>query len=230
MMTADQEQASDATPGFSRGLAILSAAIAVFYATGILGLALLPILARDLPVLLLLLNPSTGVLLVISERVDLVTFLALATTRRIAFHILFFLLGEWYGASAVRWVEQRIGGTQATVEFIEQLFARVRWPVVFFFPGPLPSVLAGSIQMRRVPFLAVDIAGTVGSLLVIRFAADIAADPIGSALRFSDQHAGLLTALCASATIIWLLLRWRRNRATGTKTGFPWPSAKDAAD
>lgn len=229
-MTADQEQASDDAPRFSRGLAFLSAAIAAFYATGILGLALLPILARDLPVLLLLLNPSTGVLLVISERVDLATFLILATTRRIALHILFFLLGEWYGASAVRWVEQRVGGTQATVEFIEQLFARVRWPVIFFFPGPLPSVLAGSAQMRRLPFLAVDIAGTVGSLLVIRFAADIAADPIGSALRFSDQNAGVLTIICASATIVWLLVRWRRNRASGAKTGFPWLSAKDTAD
>ena len=42
-----------------------------------------------------------------------------------------------------------------------------------------------------------------------------------TALRFSDQHAGLLTVICASATTIWLLIRWRRNRASGAKTGFP---------
>jgi membrane protein DedA with SNARE-associated domain len=194
-------------------------AIASFYGVGLVGLALLPLLARELPHLLILLNPTTGVLLVVSARVELIPFLALAVLRRMAFHVLFFLLGEWYGESAVRWVEGRSGRTSQFVAFVERAFARLRWPVILLAAGPLPSVLAGAGRMRRAHFLAIDLAGTLLSVLVVRYAADVAADPLGAALRFSDRHAGLLTTLGIAATVTWLLIRWWRGRFGGAPVG-----------
>lgn len=198
-----------------RRLVVLSAAIALCYGLGALGLAFLPLLARDWPRVLILLNPTTAVLLLVSARLDLASFLALATLRRVAFHIVFFLLGLWYGRAAVRWVEGRGGRASRAVALIERLFARVRWPVILLWAGPLPSVLAGAGRMPRGRFLALDIGGTILSILVVRFAADVAADPLGAALRFSDEHAVPLTAITGAAVAIWLLVRWWRGRGAG---------------
>jgi membrane protein DedA with SNARE-associated domain len=202
-----------------RRLAVVTTAIASIYGISLVSVALLPLLAREVPHLLILLNPATGVLLVVSARVGLIPFLALAVLRRVLLHILFFLLGEWYGESAVRWVEGRSGRTSQFVTYVERAFARLSWPVILLAAGPLPSVLAGAGGMRRAHFLAIDLTGTVLSVLVARYAADIVADPLGAALRFSDRHAGLLTALCVAATGTWLLIRWWRGRFGGTPVG-----------
>lgn len=213
-MAADTGQARGNTT--DRRLILATAAIAAFYGLGFLGLALLPLLARDHPRLLILLNPTTAVLLLVSARVDLASFIALATLRRIALHILCFLFGAWYGRAAVQWVQGYGGRATRLVGLIEHTFARVRWAVLLLAPGPLPGVLAGQGQMGRVRFLALDLTGTLLALLLIRFAADLASDPLGSALRLIDRHAIPLTALCAAATALWLGVRWwGRTRAEG---------------
>lgn len=218
-----------AAPGSTRRLAILSTAIATFYGLGLLSWAVLPLLIRDLPLLLVLMNPATGILVLVSERIPLLPFVALATVRRVIFHLLFYTLGLDYGPSAVEWLERRSGGTIEMVRLIERIFLRVRWPVILFFPGALPSVLAGSVRMRLAHFLAVDLAGTIGSILVVRYAAEVASDPIGALLRFSDQHAVPLTAICVGATTIWLLVRWRRGRTGGAKLTLPWSGIRDSS-
>lgn len=212
-MAIGREQGRIGARLIDRRLAFASAAIAACYGLGFLGLALLPLLARDRPHLLILLNPTTAVLLLVSARLDLASFLALATLRRVAFHVVFFLLGAWYGRTAVRWVEGRSGRASRFVAFIERAFVRLRWPVILIWPGPLPSVLAGAGQMKFAHFLALDLVGTVLSVLIARYAAGVAADPLGTALRFSDAHAVPLTIASVAATAIWLLVRWWRARA-----------------
>ncbi len=218
-MLSERARSSEGARGFDRRLAILSAAAAGCYGLGAIGWALMPILARELPHLLILINPTTGILVLVSARVGLVPFLLLAVLRRVAFHIVFYLLGAWYGADAVGWVERRSGRATRLVEFVERVFARVRWPVLLLAPGPIPSVLAGAGRMPRAQFLVFDIAGTLLGVLVARFAADLAADPLGTALRFSDRHAGLLTVLCVAGTASWLLVRWWRGRNGGVQAG-----------
>jgi hypothetical protein len=217
-MLVEQSGTEAGARAFDRRLAIISTAIGVFYSVGLLGLALLPLLAREWPHLLILLNPTTGALLLVSTRVGLIPFLVLATLRRMIFHALFFLLGEGYRTTAVRWMERRSGRATRLVQFIERVFARVRWPVLLLAPGALPSVLAGAGRMRRAQFVALDFAGTLGGVLLTRYAADLAADPLGAALHFSDRHAGLLTAISVAATAAWVLVRWWRGRSGDVRT------------
>ena len=217
-MAIDPGQGQGRAWGVDRRLVLASAAVAACYGLGTLGLAFLPLLARDQPRLLILLNPTTGVLLLVSARIDLASFLTLAILRRVAFHILFFCLGAWYGRAAVRWVEGRNRRASRLVAFVERVFARVRWPVLLLWPGPLPAVLAGAAGMGRWRFLALDLAGTVLAVLLVRFAAGVAADPLGAALRFSDRHAGPLTVVCLLAAC-WPLLRWWRGRVGAQREG-----------
>ncbi len=186
-----------------RGL-LATAVLASFYLMGFVGVAFLPLLAREAPTLLAFLNPTTGVLLLVSARIDPVPFVVIGTLRRFASHLLFFLLGAWYGDRAVRFVR-----------LVERLFARLVWLIVLVSPGPLPSVLAGAARMRRAVFVAFDLTGALIAILIVRCAAAVASDPLGVVLRFSDRHAVPLTALCAAATGLWLLLRWMRGRTLG---------------
>ncbi len=197
-----------------RGL-LATAVLASFYLMGFVGVAFLPLLAREAPTLLAFLNPTTGVLLLVSARIDPVPFVVIGTLRRFASHLLFFLLGAWYGDRAVRWVAGRGGRAVRFVRLVERLFARLGWLIVLVSPGPLPSVLAGAARMRRAVFVAFDLTGALIAILIVRCAAAVASDPLGVVLRFSDRHAVPLTALCAAATGLWLLLRWMRGRTLG---------------
>src|SRR4051794_14423669 len=206
-MALDQGLGQERKRVVDRRLIIAWGAVGAGYGRGTLGLAFLPLLARDQPRLLILLNPTTAVLLLVSARIDLASFLTLAILRRVAFHILFFLLGTWYGRVAVRWVETRSGRATRLVAYIERAFARMHWPVLLLWPGPFPAVLAGAAGMGRWRFLALALTGTVLAVLFVRFAAGVAADPLGPALLFSDRHTGPLTIICLIAAT-WPLLRW----------------------
>lgn len=205
-----------------RRLIILSAIIAAFYGLGMLGLALLPVLTRDQPLLLLLLNPTTTVLLLVSARIDPVTLVVLTVARRFLVHIVFFLLGWWYAEGAVRWMVGRGAETEQIMGLTERIFRRVGWLAIVLWPGPLPSVLAGAGRMRWPMFVALDLVGSVASVLLTRYAASVAANPLALLLHFIDEHAEILTIIFASMVALWLASRWlwgRANRAADLPAG-----------
>ena len=195
-----------------RRLIILSALIAALYGLGMLGLALTPILTREQPILLLLLNPTTTILLLVSGRVELVPLLALVTARRFLVHIVFYLLGWWYAEAAIGWMVGRSTDAGAIVGQAERIFRRIGWLAVLIWPGPFPSVLAGASRMIWPIFVAIDLIGTVASVLLIRYAASIAANPLDIVLGFIDANAEVLTVICATAVALWLGIRWLQGR------------------
>lgn len=198
-----------------RRLVIVGGLLILSYVGGLIGLALLPLLASEQPLLLILIYPVSGALFLIAPQFDPVPFVALASARRLIVHILFFLLGGWYGERAIQWTAQRggseIGGLVATTQ---QLFGRFGWLIVLLFPGPLPSVLAGATRMRWPLFLALDLTGTVVSIAIVRVAAGAASGPLATALRFIDQNSRWLTIITIIATVAWVTLR-------GVRPGVP---------
>ena len=160
--------------------------------------------------MLLLIYPVSGALFLIAPRFDPVLFVVLATTRRAILHILFYLLGRWYGERAVAWTTRRGGEAGGWVALIERLFGRVGWLIVAIFPGPFPSVLAGTTRMRWPLFLALDLLGTIVSVALVRVAASAASGPLATALRFIDANSRWLTVGTIVATVAWVSLQgWR---------------------
>lgn len=191
-----------------RRLVIVGGLLILSYIGGLIGLALLPLLASERPLLLLLIYPVSGALFLIAPQFDPVPFVALASARRLIVHVLFFLLGGWYGERAIRWATQRGGGeVGGFVATVRQLFGRFGWLIVLIFPGPLPSVLAGTTRMRWPRFLALDLIGTVISVALVRVAASAASGPLATALRFIDQNSRWLTLITIAATVAWVTLR-----------------------
>lgn len=218
-VTATDRGADGQRPRADRRLALLTGLAAGFYVLGFIGLAFLPILARDQPLLLVLINPTSSVLFLVSARVELLPFVVVATARRFVSHLVFFLLGRWYAERAIRWMEERSGGSLPLVQVMERLFARVGWLVIAIWPGPLPSVLAGVGRWRPALFVALDLAAIVAAVLIARFAAEAAASPLALVLRFIDENADWLTVVLVVAVVAWLGIRRLRERGAVAEGG-----------
>lgn len=218
-MGGDDRQRAPRGRRVERRLVAVAVVLTLFYGGGLLSAAFLPILARDNPALLLLLQPTNAIVLLVGARVDFRLLLAITVLRRVASHLLFFLLGSWYGERAVGWVEGRSGAAHGLIKVVEGLFARVGLAIVAVFPGPVPSVLAGASRMRWWVFAAVDLAGTTLGILVVRFAGSLASRPIGAVGDFIDRNATWLTVVFVAATALWLLVQRLRGRTVGALLG-----------
>lgn len=218
-MVAGERQRRSTRWRVERRLIVVAAILALFYGGGLVGAALLPLLIRDDPLLLLLLQPTSAVLLLVSARIDFAPLVAITVLRRFANHLLFFLLGAWYHARAVRWVEARSGGAGSVVRAVERFFARVGPAVVLLFPGPVPSVLAGAGRMRWRVFVALDLIGTLVWVLIVRFVALVASGPVEDVVRYIERNAVWLTAVFGAATALWLLVERARGRGVIATVG-----------
>ncbi len=213
-----------------RRLVAVTAALATLYGLGLLGAALLPILLRDYPLLLITLQSTSGVLLLVSAQIDLIPFLTVATLRRFISHFLFYLLGRWYGERAIRWMEGRNGRAHGLVQAMDRLFAHIGRPIVLVFPSTVAGVLAGSARMPRWQFIALDLAGTLCSVLVVRFAATAVSGPMATVVRSIDRNAGWLTVIFVLATLLWLVAERLRGRTVGAAIGDLTPSSSAATE
>lgn len=210
--SAQNDDTSPGPPRLERRLIVVGGIVILSYVGGLIGLALLPLLASKQPLLLMLIYPVSGALFLIAPKFDPVTFVALATVRRVVIHVLFYLLGYWYGDRALSWVVQR-GGSDARgmAALVQRFFGRFGWAIVTIFPGPLPSALAGSTRMRWPLFLALDLLGTIVSVAIVRVAATAASGPLATVLRFIDQNSRWLTVITVVATVAWVLIQQMRQ-------------------
>lgn len=204
-------------PPSRRTLAVLSALIVAFWVLGTVATALTPTLLAEHPLLLVALEPRNRNLLLTAERVDPVPFVVFATIRRVASDPIYFALGHLYGTGAVRWVERQMGGTGArSVRLVERMFARARGPLVFLFPGLLVCVLAGATGMRTRSFLALNLAGTVVVVLVLRAFAEPLEPVIGPITDFVEANQRWLTV--ATVLLVAAGLAWQRARGRSELT------------
>lgn len=198
-----------------RRLVLLTVPIAVLSVGGILAAAFTPLLVRDAPLLLLVLESRNRYLLLAAARVDLVPFVVVGVLRRLASDPFFYLLGHWYGERGVAWAQRRAGGGP-WAQSVRRVFVRLAVPAVLLFPGALVCVLAGATGMPPRRFVALNLAGSVAAVAALRLLADAAAGPLGAVVAFSDRNVGWLTTVFAAVTVVVLLIDRRRTRPAVT--------------
>lgn len=196
-----------------RTLALLVAPIAVLITAGTVANALTPVLLKEHPLLLISLEARNRNLLAAASRVDLVPFVVAGVVRRMASDPLFFLLGHLYGDRALRWAERRLGSGELLVKATEAWFRRASAVMVFFFPGALVCVLAGVSRMSPRVFLALNFAGTLTAVVVLRLFAHALSGPIEAVLAFNDRNVKWLTLVSVVAVAGVVLLQ--RSRGGG---------------
>jgi membrane protein DedA with SNARE-associated domain len=207
---AEPPAAGEPTRRRSRGrLLVVGVPLVAVFATAALGNALAPSLLDRHPLLLLALNATTRHLVLTSTSVSVVPWVAVGLLRRLLEDPFLYLLGRWYGDDAVDWVDRHLGGGRV-LRLVQRRFRTLGWPLVALFPGGAVCVLAGASGMGVLPFLALNVAGTLVTLLLLRRFGDALADPVDAVVDFSGRNALVLTVLTTVLTVTWLVRQRRR--------------------
>jgi membrane protein DedA with SNARE-associated domain len=196
-----------------RTLALLIAPIIVLVIGGYVANAIWPTLLREHPLILIALDPRNRWLVLVSNKVGTVPFMLVGFFRRVASDPLFFTLGYLYGDRAVRWVEKRFAPDTGLVPWLERNFNKFAPALVFFFPGALVCVLAGAMGMNPLLFGVLNVAGTLGILIVLLQFGDVFSGPVSSVTGFFDRNFKVFTAISILATIYYFWDQRRRGKS-----------------
>lgn len=200
-----------AQPAGARRVALLTAPLVLVFATAAIGNAVAPALLDSHPAVLLALNATTRHLVLTSTSVDVVPWVLIGLARRLLEDPFLYFLGRWHGDEALAWVDRKVGGGR-WFDLVRRRFRLLGYPLVALAPGGVVCLLAGVSGMGPVAFLALNLAGTLATLVALRAFGTELADPIDAVVDFAGRNALPLTVVTIVLTGVWL---WRRRGGPG---------------
>ena len=163
-----------------------------------IGDALAPTLVDTHPAWLIALNARNRNLALVTNSLDPWTYYGIGTARLLVSDPLFFLLGYWYGDAAVTWMERRTKTWGQLLRQIEQWFGKAAYPLIFIAPNNYICLFAGAAGMPLRAFFAVNIAGTITRLWLIRLVGETFQSPLDDLVGWiGDNRIPLLIASVA---------------------------------
>ena len=144
------------------------APIVALIAAAYVGDALTTTLADKHPLVLVLLNARSRILVLTTNQLDTLSYYLAAGLRLLSSDPLFYLLGRWYGDAMIVWVEKRSKTFGEQIRLYERGFAKAAYPFVFIMPNPYICLFAGAAGMRLGSFFTLNILGTLARLYLIR--------------------------------------------------------------
>lgn len=193
-----------------RTLTLLVAPIVGLIIASNVGDALATTLATTHPLTLVALNSRSRNLVLVTNQLDALSYYGVATLRLLLSDPLFFLLGYWYGESAVSWMEARTRTFGGTMRQLEGWFGRGGAVLVFLAPNNIVCLLAGAAGMKLRTFVVANVAGTLLRLYLIRRVGEAFDAPIQDLLGFlSDYRIPLLvlSVVLVVGTSLWEVRR-----------------------
>jgi len=204
----DETERPAGRPSRSR-VALVVVPIVGLIAAAYVGDALTTTLADKHPLVLVLLNARSRILVLTTNQLDAVTYYVAAGLRLLSSDPLFYLLGRWYGDAMIVWVEKRSKTFGEQIRLYETAFKKAAYPLVFIMPNPYICLFAGAAGMRMVPFFTLNIAGTVARLYLIRRLGEAFNEPIQSVLHFFARYRLPLFIFSVALTVFIL---WNDRR------------------
>lgn len=163
---------------------------------------------------LIALNARNRNLVLATNYVEWWQYYSVGLLRLLASDPLFYLLGWWYGDAAVRWMERRTRTFGQIVRTAQRWFDKAAGPLVLLAPNNFICLFAGSAGMRPAKFLALNIIGTIGRLVLIRWLGDVFTSPIDWLVEFIRDYRWPLTAL--SVAFVGFTI-WQETRSGETE-------------
>lgn len=189
--------------------ALVAMVVAGYVAAGFLSY----LLTRH-PLVFIALSSSNRNLALASGELAAWTFYLVAFLRLLAPDPLFFLLGRWYGDSAVRWMERKSPSYGQLLRQLERWFEKARYVVVVIAPNNPVSLFAGASSMSWAGFLVANVIGTAGRLVLIRLFSSAFENPLGDLRGFIGDYQKplLVVSLALVALSIWSERKGGRDR------------------
>lgn len=194
-----------------RAITLVSIPLICLVIMSYVGDALAPTLFDTHPVLLMALNSRTRNLVLVTNEVDALTFYSVGLIRLLVSDPLFFLLGMWYGDAAVQWMERRTRTWGQFLRQIEQWFGKAAYPIIFIAPNNYVCLFAGAAGMPLKAFFAVNIAGTIFRLWLVRTFGDAFERPIDDLVGWIGDHRIPLLVLSITLVLVSIALEARKG-------------------
>lgn len=162
------------------------------------------------PLVLIGLSSQNRYLALTTNSLDAVSYYGVATARLLAPDPLFYLLGYWYGAKAIAWMERRLPSLGTSLRWLEKGFGKARHVIVFVAPNNPVSLLAGAAAMPPLLFAVLDITGTITRLILIRALGNVFDKPISATLGFIQDYRWIIFAI-SGISLVFTLVSDRRG-------------------
>jgi membrane protein DedA with SNARE-associated domain len=199
------------TPPSPHTLKLLVAPVIVLVICSNVANVLWPTLQDEHPLLLIALSSINRYLILVSDDLDALSYYGVGTVRLLVSDPLFFLLGYWYGDRALAWMDQKAPTYGPMLRRFQDVFGKAAWPLVVIMPNNFICLFAGAAGMRVSVFFAVNLAGTLGRLYLIRVLGDAFSSPIDEVREFITEYRWWFLGLSAVA-VAWSL---RNEFSTG---------------
>jgi len=175
------------------------------------------------PLGLLALNSSNKYLLGTSIVTDFWPYLGVASLRLLAPDPLFYLLGALYRERALHWARRAFPGIDPLVDQFEadrSTFKKLLHVLVVIMPNNPVCLLAGVAAMPVLRFAVLNVIGTVGRVVLMRWIGFLFEDQIREVLDVVAKYQSWLTR--GSILLVVVYLAWqafgRRGLVGGVET------------
>ena len=158
-------------------------------------------------------NARNRNLILVTNNLDAASYYIVGTLRLLLADPLFFLLGHWYGDTAIRWMESRTKTFGQTLRQMEGWFAKAMYPVVFIAPNQYICLFAGAAGMSVTGFFVANVAGTVVRLYLIRRLGETFEAPIDDLLGWIRDYRTPLLVISIALFAVVMINELRREGA-----------------
>jgi membrane protein DedA with SNARE-associated domain len=199
-----------------RAVAAVTLPLVAMVVMGYIGDALAPSLVDTHPAWLIALNARNRNLILVTNYLDAWTFYSIGIVRLLLSDPLFFILGYWYGDAAVAWMERRTRTWGQLARQAEGWFSKAAYPIVFIAPNNFICLFAGAAGMPIRAFFAVNVAGTVFRLWLIRRFGEAFESPIDDLVGWIGEYRIPLLILSVVLVVISISLEAKRGETEVT--------------
>jgi membrane protein DedA with SNARE-associated domain len=196
-------------------VALLAVPIVVLVVMNNLGTALTTEWAERHPLALIALNAQNRTLILTTNQLDAWSYYLVGSIRLLVADPFFFLIGYWYGDTAIHWLENRTKSFGALIRQWEGFFSKAAYPLIFVAPNNPLCLLAGATGMSLTGFFVVNIAGTITRLYLIRRVGETFEQPLDDVLGFMRDYRMPLLVLSILLAVFFLASELRGGTGFG---------------
>jgi uncharacterized membrane protein YdjX (TVP38/TMEM64 family) len=161
----------------------------MLFVIGTIGSNIGPALVDENPTLVISLSSRNRNLFGSVPFIDPLAYSLIGFVRVLIAGIALYLVGRWYGARALSWVEGNMGELPAIYKWTERAVDRFGWLALVAMPGSnIVCLLVGHRRMRPTPFVVLISIGIVIKLIVLWVGGKIFEDQIRSFLEAIERY------------------------------------------
>ncbi len=202
----------DRTPPGRHTLKLLAIPIVGLIVLSNVGDALAPDYVNSHPLRLIAMNARNRNLILVTNQLDAASYYIVGSLRLLIGDPIFFLVGYWYGDTALEWMEERTKSFGGMLRQWERWFGKAAYPLVVIAPNQYICLFAGAAGMSVAGFAVANVAGTFGRLYLIRRLGEAFERPIDEVLDLIAEYRVPLLVVSISIFTVVMLRELRRGK------------------